>query len=176
MFWQFEVRDSGTNRLTRRLSPHFLSNAEPVAHFSKAMDLMRIHSPLPPLPTGGNTPTLFALQRVRIDIGLIILGLGLFVEEIPPFLDVRRLSARSLPDPPRAQRHVKLRPIQRVVPGVAGRRLEYAVAVGVRSPARLAHGRIAGPFLARGDLIAVNGVRAVADPEPASVAGTIFRG
>src|ERR1019366_9832106 len=45
---------------------------------------------------------------------------------------------------------------------------EYAISIGIRCPARLAHGWIACPFLARRDLIAVNGVRAVTNPKLAN--------
>ena len=105
---------------------------------------------------------------MRIDVRLVILGLGLLVEEIPPFLDVRCLSRCLFRIRPRAQHHVELRPIERVVPGVAGRWFEHAVSVGIRCPARLAEARIACPFLARRNLIAVNRVRAVAHPKLAN--------
>src|SRR5208283_985905 len=62
---------------------------------------------------------------------------------------------------PAAQCHVKLRPIERVVPGVAGRWSENAVSVGICGATRLAKARITCSFLARRDLIAVNRVRAV---------------
>ena len=98
----------------------------------------------------------------------VVLGLGRLVEEIPPFLDVRRLFRVLFWIPPRAQHHVEPGPVKRVVPSVAGRRFEYAISVGIRCPARLAHGWIACAPLAGRDLIAVNGIVAVTDTKLAN--------
>src|SRR5258705_12240182 len=89
---------------------------------------------------------LTALKRMRICIGPVVIGLGRFVEKISPFLDVCCLSLCLFRVSPGAQHHIELGPIERIVPGVAGRWFEYAVSIGVCGPARLAEGRIACPF------------------------------
>src|SRR5215469_3928379 len=104
------------------------------------------------------------LKRVRIDVGFIVLGIGLLVEEIPPFLQMFCLQ-RGLLGIPLAQRHVEFPTIERIVPGVAWRWFERAISVGVGCPPRLTERRIARPFLPWRNLVAVNRISAVADPK-----------
>src|SRR5262245_27114129 len=104
-------------------------------------------------------PTL--LQRVRIDIRRIVFDRRFLVEEIASFPAVLCLSRRVFRLRPAAQGHVQLRSVERVVPGIARRWSELPLPVDIRCAARLAQGWIAGPLLARRDLIAVKGVLAV---------------
>jgi hypothetical protein len=66
---------------------------------------------------------------------------------------------------PGPQQYVQLGSIERVVPGVAGLRLEHAIAVSICRSPWLTERRIARAFLARWDLVATHWVHAVADPE-----------